>query len=117
MTKKFLLSAVLVLAIVTICFAADITGHWTGRIADQFDISYDFKVDGEKLTGGTTGPDGSVIPIKDGVIKGDSLSFSINLMDNTMKIGGKIKDENTITLTMPGMGGGAPMAVILKKAK
>ncbi|EHQ29634.1 hypothetical protein [Mucilaginibacter paludis] len=117
MTKKFLLSAILILAIVTVCFAADITGHWTGRIADQFDISYDFKVDGEKLTGGTTGPDGSVIPIKDGVIKGDSLSFSINLMDNVMKIGGKIKDDNTITLKMPGMGGREPMSVILTKSK
>ena len=117
MTRKILLSAVLILAIVTICFAADITGHWTGRIADQFDIAYDFKVDGEKLTGGTTGPDGAVIPIKDGMIKGDSLSFSINLMDNNMKIAGKIKDENTITLKMPGMGGGEPMTVTLKKSK
>src|SRR5471030_278940 len=99
MNRKILLPAVLILAVFTIRFAADITGHWTGRIADQFDIAYDFKVDGEKLTGGTTGPDGSIIPIKDGIIKGDSLSFSINLMDNSFKIGGKIKDDNTINLT------------------
>ena len=117
MTRKFLLPAVLALAVFTICFAADITGHWTGRIADQFDIAYDFKVDGDKLTGGTTGPDGSVIPLKDGMVKGDSLSFSINLMDNVMKIKGKIKDDNTINLIMPGMGGGEPMAIILKKSK
>ena len=50
MKKKFLLSALLVLAVVAICFAADITGHWTGRVNDQFDISYDFKVDGTTLT-------------------------------------------------------------------
>ena len=117
MTKKFLLSGVLILAIVTICFAADVTGHWTGRIADQFDIAYDFKVDGEKLTGGTTGPDGSVIPIKDGIIKGDSLSFSINIMENNMKIGGKMKNDSTITLTVPGMDGREPLAVILKRSK
>lgn len=107
----------LIVAVVTICYAADITGHWTGKIMDQYDIAYDFKVDGDKLTGGTTGPDGAAIPIKNGVIKGDSLSFSINLMDNDMKIGGKIKDDNTISLTMPGMGGGPPMIVVLKKTK
>lgn len=117
MIKKILLSSVLVLAIVTMCLAADVTGHWTGRIADRFDIAYDLKVDGEKLTGGTTGPDGSVIPLNDGVIKGDSLSFSINLMDNAFKITGKVNDENTITLTMPGMGGGESMTVVLKKTK
>src|SRR5471030_2125770 len=105
MNRKILLPAVLILAVFTIRFATDITGHWTGRIADQFDVAYDFKVDGEKLTGGTTGPDGSVIPLKDGVVKGDSLSFAMNFMDNTIKIKGKIKDDNTINLSMPGMGG------------
>ena len=117
MTRKLSLLGLLLLAAVTICFAADITGHWLGRIGDQFDISYDFKVDGEKLTGGTSGPDGNVIPIRDGVIKNDSLSFAITIMDNDLKITGKVKDESTIVLNMPGMGGGEPMTVVLKKSK
>lgn len=117
MTRKFALLGLLLLTVVTICFAADITGHWLGRIGDQFDITYDFKVDGEKLTGGTSGPDGIVIPIRDGIIKNDSLSFSITIMDNDLKIRGKVKDENTIALNMPGMGGGEPMIVVLKKSK
>ena len=86
MTKKFLLSALLILAVVTICFAAEITGHWTGKINDQFDIAYDFKADGTTLTGTTKGPDGNVITIKNGLIKGDSLSFILPIMDNEVPV-------------------------------
>jgi hypothetical protein len=116
MIKKLLTTIALVIVFITACFAADITGKWTGKIMDQYDIAYDFKVDGEKLTGSTTGPEGNVINIENGVIKGDDLSFSIKFMDNTLKITGKVKDD-TITLTLPGMNGGEPMSVILKKAK
>nr|WP_294941063.1 hypothetical protein [uncultured Mucilaginibacter sp.] len=116
MIKKLLTTSAFVIVIITACFATDITGKWTGKIMDQYDIAYDFKVDGEKLTGSTTGPEGNVITVDDGVIKGDDLSFSIKFMDNTVKITGKVKDD-TITLTFPGMNGGEPMTVILKKAK
>ncbi|TFF34635.1 glycoside hydrolase [Mucilaginibacter psychrotolerans] len=116
MIKKLSTTAALVIVLITACFAADITGKWTGKIMDQYDITYNFKVDGEKLTGSTTGPEGNPINIENGVIKGDEFSFSINIMDNTMKITGKVKDD-VITLTMPGMNGGEPMNVILKRAK
>ncbi|HEY4323978.1 MAG TPA: hypothetical protein VGN20_08320 [Mucilaginibacter sp.] len=116
MMKKTLTTAFLVMAFVAFCFAQDITGKWSGRIMDQFDVTYDFKVDGEKLTGNTSGPDGTPVPIQNGVIKGDDLSFMIHIMDNDMKITGKVKGD-VVTLTMPGMGGGEPMVVVLKKVK
>lgn len=116
MIKKLSTTAALVMVIITACFAADITGKWTGKIMDQYDIAYNFKVDGEKLTGSTTGPEGNVINIQDGVIKGDDLSFGIHIMDTDMKITGKVKDD-VITLVFPGMNGGEPMNVILKRAK
>jgi len=116
MLKKTITTAMMVIAFVTFCFAQDITGKWSGRIMDQFDVTYDFKVDGEKLTGNTTGPDGSVVPLQDGVIKGDDLSFTIHIMDNDMKVTGKVKGT-VITLTMPGMGGGEPVSFDLKKAQ
>jgi len=116
MIKKALTTAIMVIAFITLSHAQDITGKWAGKVMDQFDITYDFKVDGTTLTGTTTGPDGNVIPIQNGVIKDGDLSYMIHLMDNDMKITGKVKDD-TITLTMPGMGGGDPMTVILKKVK
>ena len=99
MTKKFLFSALLLLSFVTICFAADITGHWTGRVNDQFDVSYDFKVDGTTLTGTTKGPDGNIMEIKNGIIKGDSISFTIQIMDNNVPVKGVVKG-NVMSLSM-----------------
>jgi len=112
MSKKILLTALSVLVIVSICFAADITGHWTGRINDQFDVAYDFKVDGNKLTGTSTGPDGNVIAIKDGLIKGDSLSFTLPIMDNDVPIKGLVKgDKMNLSMSF----NGNPMSFELKK--
>ena len=112
MKKKLLLSALLVLAVVAICFAADITGHWTGRINDQFDVSYDFKVDGTTLTGTHKGPDGTVVQIKNGVIKGDSLSFILPIMDNDVPIKGVVKGD-VMSLSMSFNGN--PVSFELKK--
>jgi hypothetical protein len=115
MIKKALATAFVVMAFVTISHAQDITGKWTGKIMDQFDIAYNFKVDGATLTGTTSGPDGNTIPIQNGIIKDGDLSYMIHIMDNDMKVTGKVKDD-TITLTMPGMNGGDPMTVVLKKS-
>ncbi len=43
------------------------------------EVSYTFKADGAKLTGNTTGPDGTKIDIKDGKLDGDKISFTLDL--------------------------------------
>lgn len=96
--KKALTTAFVVLAFVTFSYAQDITGDWKGLANGQFEINYTFKVDGEKLTGSSKGPDGSDSPIKDGVIKGNDLSFTIDIMGGPTKVTGKIKGD-TITLS------------------
>src|SRR5476651_2541602 len=93
MLKKTLQSALLLVAVFTISFVIDVTGHWTGKINDQFDIAYDFKADGTTLTGTTKGPDGNVITIKNGIIKGDSLSFILPIMDNEVPVKGVVKGD------------------------
>jgi hypothetical protein len=104
MIKKMLLSALLMVAVVTVSFAADLTGHWTGKINDQFDVAYDFKADGNTFTGTTKGPDGAVIDIKDGVINGDDITFSFPLMGNVTPIKGKLKgDVLTLSFSINGM--------------
>jgi hypothetical protein len=103
MYKNTFIAVFLLLATLTTAFAADVTGHWTGRINDQFDVAYDFKVDGEKLTGSTQGPDGTAIQIKDGIIKGDDLTFTLEIMGNNLKIKGKVSgDVMKLTFTMEG---------------
>jgi hypothetical protein len=70
------------LVVATPAFAADIDGTWAGSIDTPQGatmLSYTFKADGAALTGSTSGPDGTPIPISDGKITGNMLSFSLTL--------------------------------------
>jgi hypothetical protein len=70
------LTAVLLLAIVP-AFGADVTGKWTASFETQIgtqNYTYDFKVDGDKLTGTAKSQTGES-QISEGVVKGDDISF------------------------------------------
>jgi hypothetical protein len=63
-------------------FAADVDGKWAGSLdtpGGVIPISYTFKAEGAKLTGSTGAPDGSQIPIKDGKVDGNKISFSLEV--------------------------------------
>ncbi len=63
-------------------FAAGVDGDWSGSLDTPngpVQISYSFKADGGTLTGSTTGPDGSKLPIKDGKVDGNKISFSVDI--------------------------------------
>jgi len=72
------LIAVFLLATVA-ALAADVSGKWAasvqGRNGQARDVTFTFKVDGDKLTGTVSGPGGDS-EISDGVINGDEISFS-----------------------------------------
>ena len=73
---------VLVLLYAVPARAADVDGKWTGSLATpngDVNVGFDFKSDGAALTGSTTGPDGGAIPIKDGKIDGNKISFLVSL--------------------------------------
>jgi hypothetical protein len=60
-------------------FAADIDGKWTGSIdtpGGAMTITYTYKADGANLTGNSLGPDGSPLPIKNGKVDGNKISFA-----------------------------------------
>lgn len=71
--------------------AADVNGKWTamvpGRGGDPMKTDFAFKVDGEKLTGTVTGPQGDM-QIQDGKVSGDSVSFHVtaNFGGNEVKL-------------------------------
>jgi hypothetical protein len=79
--RSVLVLMVLVAGIALKGFAADINGQWTAtfntQMGDQH-YTYTFKADGEKLTG-TAKNDNGTTEIKDGVIKGDDVTFTENL--------------------------------------
>jgi opacity protein-like surface antigen len=79
---RFALIAVIALLVATPVFAADIDGKWTGSVTTaggEFPVTFTLKADEKKLSGTTTGPDGSEIAIKDGKIDGANVSFSVTL--------------------------------------
>jgi hypothetical protein len=84
MNKKYLLTGILILSF-AICMAAitGLTGKWAGDLVTPnytFTLTYDFKVDGEKLTGTVDGPGGTV-KIDSGIIKNNDFKFVITTPD------------------------------------
>jgi hypothetical protein len=105
--KTFSITALLVLC-AFVCFAivADLTGKWTGKIntpdGTQFDLTYIFKVDGDKLSGSISTPQGE-LPISEGKISGADFSFKLDFngtaIDNVGKYYG---DSVTIDASIQG---------------
>lgn len=111
--KHVFLCAGLLLAFLTVAFAAGVDGKWTaevpGRNGNQT-TTITLKAEGEKLTGTISSQMGDA-PISDGTIKGDDLSFNVvrEFNGNTIKMvyKGKLSgDEIKFTRSFEGAGPG-----------
>jgi len=122
MTKQILMCLCLLLALATVCAAADVTGKWVaqipGRDGQTRETTFEFKAAGETLTGTMSGR-GEPAPIADGKITGDAISFTVTreFGANTMKwtfTGTVAGDE----IKMKRAGGqGEPREFVAKRAK
>jgi len=77
-----LLSLGLLLIFSSLVLAADVDGKWTGTISTpggEFPVTFNFKAEGTTLTGTMLGQDNSQMPIKDGKIDGNNISFSVTI--------------------------------------
>lgn len=92
MKKKILLLAISIIISVSYISAQDVTGHWTGKVLDQYNIAYDFQIQGDSLIGKDTHPDGSVSDISNGKINADSLSFDVPIQGTMTHVTGKLHD-------------------------
>lgn len=99
MKKKIVFLAFSGVLTLSAACAQDVTGHWTGKVMGQYDVAYDFKVQGTTLTGKDTHPDGSVSDIANGVTGADTLAFDVPVQDALTHVTGKI-NGNTITLSL-----------------
>jgi hypothetical protein len=108
--RMVVLTAVLVLASISLAWAADLNGKWVaqvpGRQGQTREQTFNFKVEGGKLTGTVSGMQGDN-PISDGVVKGDDISFTVtaNFQGNSVKLlyKGKVSgDEIKLTRTREG---------------
>jgi hypothetical protein len=109
-SRVIFLAITLTVVFAALVWAADVTGKWTaqvpGRGGQTRETTFNFKVDGEKLTGTISGMQGD-IPISDGKVKGDDISFIVTMSfggnDVKMNYKGKVSgDEIKFTRTREG---------------
>ena len=87
--NKFLTLAAMTILLATSTLAADISGKWVGQVPGRnglTETTFNFKSAGDQLTGTMTGPMGD-LPIKEGKVTGDDVSFKVTLEFNGNSIG------------------------------
>ena len=91
--KLFLLSVIAFGLIFLMATLPNLDGKWTGTIktpdGNEIQAGYNFKTDGETLTGTANSPYG-VVSIDKGKISGDSFSFQVTVEGNNYPHKGKI---------------------------
>ena len=83
MITRRLGTGILFLLFATAALAADVTGTWKGDVSspdgNTFSLTYTLKQDGTKLTGTVLGPQGDPLPLDNGKVEGDKISFSVKV--------------------------------------
>ena len=83
MITRRLGTIILFLLLATAAWAADVTGTWKGEVSspdgNSFSLTYTFKQDGAKLTGTVLSPHGDELPLDNGKVDGDKISFSVKV--------------------------------------
>lgn len=90
--RRLVAALIAVLAIAATAFAADVNGKWVGSVDTPngpFELTYEFKADGETLTGTVTSQMGTVA-LSNGKIAGETLTYDVEIDT------GKIAHEATV---------------------
>ena len=93
--------------LVAVAITADLTGKWTGILktpdGNELTVTYNFKVEGDKLTGTAESPAG-VVTIDDGTVTGDTFKFKVTVDGNDYPHTGKMyADSCGIDIDFGGM--------------
>jgi len=100
--------------------AADVTGTWSAEMktpdGNSFPLTFNFKQDGDKLTGTVQGPQGDPIEISNGKVDGDKLTFDVAFNGMTIHHDCTV-DGDQIKMTTKSDSGDFPaMQLTLKRA-
>ena len=115
------IGTVLTLALLTSAWAADLAGRWIAQMPGRqgnTETIFSFKVDGTKLTGTVSNPQGEMT-ISEGTINGDDISFVVirsrNGNERKLTYKGKVSGDE-IKLTRESQGGrGQPQEFVAKR--
>src|SRR5215831_13017994 len=122
-SKEVMRIALSLLVLMVMCvtaYAADVDGTWTGTVPSpmgDFPVSFTFKADGTKLTGSTLGFDGMPVPIQDGKIDGNTITFTVTFdfggMPFMLSYKGTVSKED---IKMSAEAFGMPFEFVVKKS-
>jgi len=105
MRKVMSFGSLALFMIATVLTAADVSGKWSGDVparGEAMKATFVFKVEDGKLTGTMTGPQGEV-PLQEGKVSGDEISFSTTGGNAKILFTGKVAgDEIKMTRTREG---------------
>jgi hypothetical protein len=101
MQRRNILRSALILVILSgAALAADISGNWSGTMSmgdNQFTLTYTFKQEGGNLSGSVVTPQGDSLPLTEGKVDGDKISFAIKVDMNGSPVkfvsSGNVKGE------------------------
>lgn len=98
MKRKLLTTALLICCFLTgVASIADFSGMWTGTLktdtGEVYPLQYNFKVEGDKLTGTAQTPKGE-LPIDDGKVTGTDFKFTVALAGMEIEHTGKFYGDS-----------------------
>lgn len=100
--------------------AADVTGTWSAEMktpdGNSFPLTFNFKQDGDKLTGTVQGPQGDPIEISNGKVDGDKLTFDVAFNGMTIHHDCTVDGEEIKMTTKSDSGDFPAMQLTLKRA-
>lgn len=118
MLRRTLAVAILLASSAVLSFAGNLNGRWTGSMQTDngdFQLTFNFKVDGSKLTGAVESPNGD-IPIEDGKVDGNTFTFKTHFNDAEVNHQGTLNGD-TIDLKIQGPWGDSEMTLKREEEK
>jgi len=95
--RQVLMALVMTIGLAATAFAADVTGKWVGNIETPngpIELTYEFKADGEALTGTVASAMGS-LPLNKGKVAGAVLTYEVVLEGAVITHEAKVNDAGT----------------------
>ena len=96
MVRRSIVSSLLVFVAASVCLAAGFNGKWEGSVktpdGQELPLVFTFNVEGESVTGTIGSPMGE-LPISNGKISGDTITFDVEFNGTTISHEGMLKDE------------------------
>ncbi|HWB33688.1 MAG TPA: hypothetical protein VG714_10980 [Acidobacteriaceae bacterium] len=102
--------------------ATDVSGTWVANMqipggGDGFQLTFTFKQDADKITGTVQSAQGEPLPISNGKIDGDKISFNVSFNGNTITHEGTVSGDEIKLSTKSADGSFPANDLTLKRSK